>query len=377
MNQPKNQVCSRCLMDESASDILFDSKGVCNYCETFVSEVHKSQISPEIAEKLLSNLVERIKSKKTSKGYDCIVGVSGGVDSSFLLTQVIKMGLNPLVVHMDNGWNSEIAQNNIANIVTALQIDYLSHVIYWPEYRSLMESFFSADVVDIELLYDNAMLAVNYELARKYRIKYIIGGTNSATEGFRMPSNWSWLKYDKRNIRAIHRLNPHRMKVRSFPCIGIIEYLWSRFVLRISWVSMLDLMDYNKESAVNYLRENFGFKPYPYKHYESVFTRFYQGYLLPSKFGIDKRKVHLSNLILSGQMSRADAEIQLQSSPYPSTKELKNDIRFFLKKMNWQEAKLDNYLNRPGINHDYYKSNAKYWTIFSRMKRAMRKWIKK
>jgi N-acetyl sugar amidotransferase len=364
-------------MDESASDILFDSKGVCNYCENFISEVHKSKISPEVAAKLLTNLVEKIKSKRTSKGYDCIVGVSGGVDSSFLLTQVIKLGLNPLVVHMDNGWNSEIAQNNIANIVTALKIDYLSHVIYWPEYRSLMESFFSADVVDIELLYDNAMLAVNYELARKYRIRYIIGGTNSATEGFRMPSNWSWLKYDKKNIRAIHRLNPNRMKVGSFPSIGIIEYLWSRFVLRISWVSMLDLMDYKKESAVNYLRENFGFKPYPYKHYESVFTRFYQGYLLPSKFGIDKRKVHLSNLILSGQMSRADGEIQLQSSPYPSTKELKNDIRFFLKKMNWQAAKLENYLSRPGINHDYYKSNAKYWAIFSRIKRSIGKWIKK
>jgi N-acetyl sugar amidotransferase len=362
-------------MDSSAANFTIDEKGHCNYCSEFLaSKITYTHVKKEGQEEL-HKIISRIKRKGERREYDCLVGISGGVDSSFLLTQVVALGLRPLVVHMDNGWNSEIAQNNIAKIIQILDVDYISHVIYWPEYRSLMESFFDADVIDVELLYDNAMLAVNYQLARTHKIKYILAGTNHATEGFRLPPNWSWLKYDKSNIRAIHRLNPQRMKMQSFPSIGIIEYLWHRFVLRISWVSMLDLMDYNKDSAVNYLSDNFAFKPYPYKHYESVFTRFYQGYLLPSKFGIDKRKVHFSNMILSGQMNRADAEIQLQSNPYPSTKELRNDIRFFLKKMNWQADKLEQYLNRPGVKHDYYKSNAKYWATFSEIKRTLRRWF--
>jgi hypothetical protein len=274
---------------------------------------------------------------------------------------------------MDNGWNSEIAQNNISRIITKLNVDYASHVIYWPEYRSLMESFFAADVVDIELLYDNAMLAVNYRLAKEYGIKFIIGGTNTATEGFRMPNNWSWLKYDKRNIKSIHRRNPHRLSVSTFPSIGIIEYLWYKFIKRIKWVSLLDYMQYDKRDATNHLVENFSFKPYPYKHYESVFTRFYQGFLLPTKFGIDKRKVHLSNLIMSGQLKHSEGVSLLKTDAYPSEKELRNDIRFFLKKLKWSEKQLNEYLERAPRSHSDYANNAKYWHIAAKIKRRIQR----
>ncbi len=363
--------CARCLMDDTAADITFDLSGTCSYCSEFEKQSDSEFPNGHELEKKLGELLSRIKKRTGKFGYNCIVGVSGGVDSSFLLTQVVDLGLTPLVVHMDNGWNSEIAQNNISQIITKLNVDYISHVIYWPEYRSLMESFFAADVVDIELLYDNAMLAVNYRLAKQYGIKFIIGGTNTATEGFRMPNNWSWLKYDKRNIKSIHRRNPNRLSARTFPSIGIIEYVWYKFFRRIKWVSLLDYMHYDKRDATSHLVEDFSFKPYPYKHYESVFTRFYQGFLLPTKFGIDKRKVHLSNLIMSGQLTRSEGLALLETDAYPSEKELRNDIRFFLKKLKWSEKQLNEYLERAPRAHSDFANNAKYWRIAAKIKRRV------
>ena len=369
------EVCSRCLMDSSAADFTIDEKGQCNYCSDFLASKSTYKQVKKDGHEELHEIISRVKRKGKGKEYDCLVGISGGVDSSYLLTRVVALGLRPLVVHMDNGWNSEIAQNNIAKIIQILDVDYISHVIYWPEYRSLMQSFFDADVIDIELLYDNAMLAVNYQLARKYKIKYILAGTNHATEGFRMPSNWSWLKYDKKNILSIHRQNPKRIEISSFPIIGILDLLFSKYFLRIKWQSLLDFMDYNKEQAIDQLVRNFGFKPYPYKHYESVFTRFYQGFLLPEKFGVDKRKIHLSNLILSKQLTRETAELIMNTPTYPSEKDLRNDKSFFLKKMKWQEADLTNYLIRKPVCHGEYKNSSKYWRLMAKFKNRIRKLV--
>lgn len=372
-----HQNCNRCLMDTSAADFELDELGVCNYCSQFLARMNTpDQLTRNNSEEL-ARIISRIKREGKAQDYDCLVGISGGVDSSYLLTRVVALGLRPLVVHMDNGWNSEIAQNNIARIIQTLGVDYISHVIYWPEYRSLMQSFFDADVIDVELLYDNAMLAVNYKLARKYKIKYIIAGTNNTTEGFRMPPNWSWLKYDKKNILAIHKLNPNKTTIDSFPIIGILELLFSKFVLRIKWLSMLDYMEYNKNEAIEELVKNFGFKPYPYKHYESVFTRFYQGFLLPEKFGIDKRKIHLSNLIMSDQLTRKSAEIIMETPTYPSEKDLRNDKVFFLKKMKWEESDLTDYLNRKPVSHSRYRNSSRYWKLISKYKNLIKKVVRK
>jgi len=175
-------------MDISAADIFFDAKGICNFCTEFLRE--KSNIIFEDLKKKeekLKYFIKKVKEEGKEKKYDCIVGVSGGVDSSWTLAKVKELGLRPLVVHMDNGWNSELAQNNIANLVQNLQVDLYTHVINWNEYRELMQAFFEADVIDVELLYDNAMLAVNYQQANKYGVKYILSGSNSSTEGMRMP----------------------------------------------------------------------------------------------------------------------------------------------------------------------------------------------
>jgi hypothetical protein len=271
------------------------------------------------------------------------------------LYKAVQLGLRPLAVHMDNGWNSELAQSNIANLVRGLSVDLFTYVIDWSEYRKLMQAFFDADVIDIELLYDNAMLAVVYSQAAKHGVNYILAGTNRATEGMRMPPNWNWFKMDKRNIKAIARVH-QGMKLKSFPAIGTIDYIRYHFVSKNRWISFLNYLNYNKSEAMEHLQLEFGYKPYPYKHYESVFTRFYQGYILPEKFGIDKRKLHLSSLIMSGQMKREDALLSIAEIPYPSVEDLEQDKAYFLKKMGWTKDQLEDYLKKPERAHGLYPS---------------------
>jgi len=354
-NQPY-QVCTRCVMDTSAREIRFDADGVCNFCTEFMAVSRDSLTAePAVKEEKLADFVSHIKRAGRKSRYDCIVGVSGGVDSSWVLVQVVKLGRRPLAVHMDNGWNSELAQNNISNLVRSLDVDLHTHVIDWPEYRALMQSSFDADVIDIELLYDNALHGVNYNQAAKYGIKFILSGNNQATEGMRMPAGWNWFKYDKKNIAALgHHFG--RVRLDTFPAFSTLNYIWYAILRRIQWSLLLDLMAYNKYDAMDVLQREYGFKPYPYKHYESVFTRFYQGYLLPQKFGVDKRRLHLSTLIISGQIDRDTALRDLAGIPYPNEEDLEADIQYFLKKMGWRPEQLADYIDRPPVPHDRYPS---------------------
>jgi N-acetyl sugar amidotransferase len=353
-----SQECRRCVMDTHAAGISFDANGICNYCDEMMTKL--VAFEPESAEVLaarLAGFAERVRRDGAGKRYDCIVGVSGGADSAYALYLAKQHGLRPLAVHMDNGWNSELAVNNIENLVRKLGVDLYTHVIEWREYRALQQAFFDADVIDVELLYDNAMAAVNYGLARRYGIKYILAGSNTSTEGMRMPSNFAWYKFDRKNILALARRN--RARVRSMPTIGVARLVWHRYIRGTQWVPFLDYIDYNKQACMDLLVKEIGYRPYPYKHYESIFTRFYQGYLLPQKFGVDKRRLHFSSLICSGQMTRAQAAELLQHSPYPDPDDLDADIDYFLKKMGWQLPDLDDYLVRPERAHDSYPSEVR------------------
>ena len=292
------QVCTRCVMDASIPEIVFASDGVCNFCTEFLAHYPATPPGEVNDGKQLSAFFEQVKREGKGKEYDCIVGVSGGVDSSWVLYLAVQAGLRPLAVHMDNGWNSELAQQNIENLVNKLGVPLYTHVINWQEYKKFMQGFFDADVVDVELLYDNAMLAVNYRLAAKYNIRWILAGTNRATEGMRMPADWNWFKYDRKNIIALGKRAGARLD--TFPALGVLGYVWFEYIRRVNWFSVLDLTEFSKADALTTLTEKVGYRPYPYKHYESIFTRFYQARLLPEKFGIDKRKVHLSNLVLNG-----------------------------------------------------------------------------
>lgn len=358
---PNVRTCARCIMDETAKDISFDEEGICNYCSGFLEKKAKHIAWDEAERKRrLSGLLDMVKASARGKRYDCIVGLSGGVDSSWALVKSIELGLRPLAVHMDSGWNSELAQNNIANLVRTLGVDLYTHVIEWPEIRGLMEAFFASDVIDVEVLYDNAMLAVNYQQAAKYGLKFILAGTNIATEGVDIPKGWNWYKSDKRNIVAIsRRFGGPRLK--TFPSISTLDTARYALVNRIRWISFLDYVDYRKAEALEVLKREFGYKPYPHKHYESVFTRFYQGYLQPYKFGVDKRKPHLSSLIMNGEITRDEALRRAQGIAYPNEKDMEADRRYFIKKMGWSEEKFEDYMRRPERPHDDFPSEAAFY----------------
>jgi N-acetyl sugar amidotransferase len=359
------QRCTRCVMDTTASDIIFDIAGHCNFCSDYLAKFGRSSVENSNSGETLRLFVEKVKKQGKGKPYDCVVGISGGVDSSWTLVKAVELGLRPLAVHMDNGWNSELAQNNIANLVTSLGLDLYTYVIEWEEYRALMRAFLDADVVDVELLYDNAMLRVNHEQAKKYSLKYILSGSNHTSEGLLMPKGWNWLKYDARNIRGIARTQ--KVKIKSFPAIGTGSYLRYRFIHNVNWLPFLDMTDYNKESALSILERDYGYKRYPYKHYESIFTRFYQAVILPEKFGIDKRKLHLSSLISSGQLERDDALQILASPTYSTTAERQSDTEYFLKKIGWNMDDLQEYLARPTVEHDEFSSELSLWNFAIRV----------
>jgi N-acetyl sugar amidotransferase len=348
-------------MDTTAAGITFGPGGECNYCTDFLAVLGTYQ-KPSRAEQEahLAEFVARVKRDGAGKEYDCIVGLSGGADSAYTLYTARKLGLRPLAVHMDNGWDSELAAHNIANLVRHLEVDLHTNVIDWEEYRGLMQAFFDADVIDVELLYDNAMTALNYQQAAQYGVRWILAGTNTTTEGMRIPSNWNWFKLDRRNITRIAR-KLAGLSLHTFPSIGTLGFARYRRINRISWVSFLDFLDYRKSECVQTLVDELGYRPYPYKHYESVFTRFYQGYILPTKFHVDKRRLHLSTLVCSGQMTRAAALDDLGHSPYPSEALLHEDREYFLKKMGWTRSQLDAYLARPEVPHAAYGSEKPFF----------------
>jgi hypothetical protein len=244
-----------------------------------------------------------------------------------------------------------------------------------------MQAFFDADVIDVELLYDNAMLAVCYEQARKFGVKYILAGTNMATEGMRMPDGWNWYKRDVSNIKGLAEKFGN-VSIKSFPTHSTIDYIVDEFLRRIRWISFLDYFNYNKFDALNVLERDYGYKKYQFKHYESIFTRFYQGYILPRKFNVDKRLLHLSTLLVAGQISRDEAMDGLKGVAYLHERDMDDDVKYFLKKMGWSQDDLNFYIGRPEIAHDYYKSEKWFYDFLIKLmgenlKLKMKKWLQR
>lgn len=369
MSEPR--ICSHCVMDSSVPGIVFDDLGQCNFCRDFAARL---AAAPDFAERRRRRaaLIAEVKAAGRGKRYDCVVGVSGGADSSYALYLALKEGLRPLAVHLDNGWNSELSVHNIATLVKRLGVDLHTHVIRWEENRDLQRAFIAADVIDIEMLMDSAMLATNFGVAAKFGVRYILSGSNSMTEGMAMPQGWNHHKWDARNARAIHRRFGTR-PVPSHPFYSLRSMMLDRYVRRIRWVPFLDHYDYDKARAMALLREELGYKPYPYKHYESVFTRYYQGEILPRKFGVDKRRVHLSALVISGQIDRGEALRMIEQHPYPDPMQLRDDAEFVAKKLGYTAEEFQAYLRRPPVSHDNYASEAHWQRRLSAIARRLRR----
>jgi N-acetyl sugar amidotransferase len=355
-NDPGYRQCTLTVMDNIADpDIFFDDHGVCNYVSEYQAAAARDVFDGEAGQLKLQELATKIKSAGAGKQYDCLIGLSGGVDSSYVAYLVHQLGLRPLAVHLDNGWDSELAVMNIQNIVTELGIDLFTLVVNWEEFRDIQLSYLRASVVDIEVVSDHAIFATMYKLAKDKNIPYIISGTNVVTEQI-MPKSWLYQKMDFSNLKDIHTRFGKR-KLKTYPFLDFKKYVYYSAILKLVPVSILNYVDYNKKTVKELITTELGWRDYGGKHYESVFTKFYQAYILPEKFRIDKRKAHLSTLICSGQMTRADALTELDKPLY-SEAELDKDREYVLKKLGLTEAEFKAILAERPRSHSEYKSDA-------------------
>ena len=326
------QRCTNCVMDTSDSAITFDEHGVCDFCNDFYQNIQPSWQDKLKDPDLLRRTAEQIKAASKGRKYDCIIGMSGGVDSSYLCYVAKElMGLNPLVYSVDTGWNLNVAVENIVRIVKALDLDMYTEVVDWNEMKDLQLAFFKSQVPYQDTPQDHAIFAGLYNYAVKHGIQYVLTGANSATECIRSPVEWVYMN-DLKMIRDIHHKFGTR-PLKTFPLCGMVKYrVYYPIFKGMKRVAPLDMVEYNKEKVKLFLQERFGWQPYENKHYENVFTRFYEGYYLPHKFGYDKRKCYFSNEILAGTMTREEALAELEQPPY-DPQQMEEDKAYIAKKL--------------------------------------------
>ena len=354
---PNYQQCSITVMDNIADpDIRFDANGVCNYYHEYQDAARQYVLTGEAGQKKLEELVNRKKSDGRGKRYDCLIGLSGGVDSTYVAWLAKQYGLRPLAVHLDNGWDSELAVRNVENIITRCGFDLFSLVIDWEEFRDIQLAYLYASVVDIEVVSDHAIFASMYKLAKEHNTGYIISGTNIVTE-FIMPPSWLYDKMDYANLKDIHS-RFGKKKLGTYPYFDFRKHVYYSAVLRLSPISILNYVPYNKKEVKEVIKKELDWRDYGGKHYESQFTKFYQAYILPEKFHIDKRKAHLSTLICSGQMTKPEAILELEKPLYDPA-QLKSDKEYVMKKFGLSPEEFEKIMHLPVQKHGVFKSDRK------------------
>jgi len=357
-------------MDTTDSAIVFDDKGVCDHCNTFDTKIKPNWFTGERGENELRQLVQNIKASGKGKDFDCIIGMSGGIDSSYLTYIATEFGLRPLVFHVDAGWNSQEAVNNIEKLVDKLGLDLYTEVIDWAEMRDIQLSFFKAGVPNIDTPQDHAFFATMYKFSERHNIKYILTGANLSTECIRNPIEWMYYQSDSIQLRDIHARFGTRPLV-NYPVTSILRHkIWLPYFKGIKVVRPLNMVEYDKAAAVNLLIEKFGWQPYPQKHFESRFTRFYEGYWLPTKFGYDTRKVQYSSLIVTGQMTREEALEKLKM-PALDDATIRQEFEYVANKLEISTDELQSYLDAPSKTHRDYKSQEAIYMLGSKVMKAL------
>jgi N-acetyl sugar amidotransferase len=365
------RICTNCVMDTSDSKIAFGADGVCDHCETFYAQVLPSWDTGEKGRATLERIANEIKEQGVGRDFDCIIGVSGGIDSSYL-TYVAKeqLGLRPLVFHVDAGWNSQIAVNNIEKLVDGLGLDLYTEVIDWEEMRDLQLAFFKSGVPHIDTPQDHAFFATMYNFAEQHRVRYILTGANLSTECIRNPIEWMYYQSDSVQLRDIHRRFGTR-PLRTFPITSILRHkVYLPYIRRIRVVRPLNYVPYMKDDAMRLLQDRFGWQPYPQKHFESRFTQFYESYWLPKKFGFDTRRVQYSSLILTKQMTRAEALERLAKPAYDE-RTIEHDIEFVATKLGVSVGELLGYLRAPNKSYRDYRSQEGIYSIGAKVMRLV------
>ena len=350
------QICLNCVMDISDSNIKFDANGICDHCKTFENDILPFWKTDHRGKKQLENLVSKIKIEGKGKDFDCMMGMSGGIDSSYLLYKMVsEFGLRPLVFHVDAGWNSQIAVNNIERLIDGLGLDLYTEVKNWEEMKDLQLAFFKSGVPHIDVPQDHAFFATMYKFASKYKVKTILTGGNYSTECVRNPLEWMYYQSDSIQLKDIYKRFGSG-KLKDYKTTNILWHkIWLPYFKGIKLIRPLDYIPYNKEEAMQILVDKFGYQKYPQKHFESRFTRFYEGYWLPQRFGYDTRKVQYSSLILTNQMTRQEALDNLKIPPY-SQDQVNEDFEYVSNKLGITKDELWEYFNAPKKTFRDYKS---------------------
>lgn len=357
------QVCTNCVMDTSDSKISFDEKGVCDHCIDFKENVLPNWHPDDKGRIELDEIVAKIKKSGEGKDFDCILGMSGGVDSSYMAHLAVKeLGLRPLIFHVDGGWNSDLAVNNIEVIVDKLGLDLYTEVIDWEEMRDFQLAFFKSGVPHLDIPQDHAFVATLYNFANKYGIKYILNGYNISTEGVRNPLEWLYYGTDMSQINDIQKQFGSK-PLKNYPLSPILKHkLYLKYFKGIKVVRPLNFLPYDKKDAIELLTSQYGWRPYPQKHFESRFTKFFEGYWLPERFGFDTRKVQFSSLILTGQMTREEALEKLKVPAYDPI-QIEEDFNYIATKLRITPEELRAYFNAPKKSYKDYKSQQNLFNL--------------
>lgn len=361
-NRPYQQ-CMQCVMDTSDPLIVFDEDGNCNHCTGYIKQWPNVMHQGNQGRKELDAMIDVARKSGKGKKYDVIMGLSGGMDSSYVAYNAKQFGLRILAVHLDNGWNSELSVKNIESCINYANADLYTHVIDWEEFKNLQLAYLRAGVIDIEALTDHAIRSIIYKLTDKYKIEYNLSGSNFTTEGI-LPNSWVFNKLDFKNIRSINARFGNK-KIKTFPGMSLSKYIYYRAFARIKPIDVLNYIDYNVEKAISDMETGMGWRYYGGKHHESTFTKFYQGYILPVKFGVDKRKAHFSTLICSGNMTRTEAVQKLQNEIY-KPEELADDMEYVLKKFGLTESEFQKIMQSEPVSHKQYTNNSVLFDFFKK-----------
>jgi len=356
MTNREYQICTNCVMDTTDSKIVFDDNGVCDHCKNYYDNILPNWHPDKRGRQSLEKIVERIKKEGKGKDFDCILGISGGIDSSYLAYVVKEQyDLRPLVFHVDAGWNSQVAVNNIEKIIDKLNLDLFTEVVNWEEMRDLQLAFFKAGIPHLDSPQDHAFFATMYNFAAKYKIKYILNGGNYSTECVRNPLEWHYHASDLIQLKDIHKKFGTR-PLQTFPLANILRYkLYYRYFKGVKVIKPLDFVPYNKNEAMQLLADRLGWQEYSQKHFESRFTKFYESYWLPERFGYDVRKVQFASLILTNQMTREDALNRLKELPYDKNN-IKHEFEYIATKLGITVEELEKYFNAPKKTYKDYKN---------------------
>jgi N-acetyl sugar amidotransferase len=342
-------ICKRCVLDTTVSDIWFDDSGECKYCQIHDELEKLHPLGPGL-EKELNEMVLKIKKAGSNKKYDCIVGVSGGRDSTYTLMVAKKLGLKPLAVHFDNGWNSDISVSNIKKACEKLEVELYTVVADWEEFKDLQVSFLKSSTPDADIPTDYAIYSVLYNIANKEGVKYILNGHSFRTEG---TSPISWTYMDPLYVKNVHRKFGKIKKIKSFPHMSVIKLQYLVFIKGVREFRLMEFIDYNKKKVDVVLKEELDWEYYGGHHHENHYTKFFQSYYLPQKFNIDKRKTELSALVRSGQISREEAVNEIEASPYHFEQET---VDYIINKLEIPSEEWDKIMKSPVKSHDDYKT---------------------